>query len=415
MNVFDNALVQLDRAAKHLDLEGGLLERLRQPQKIINVSIPVKMDNGQVRVFQGYRVQYNDARGPFKGGMRFHPQVDLDEVKALSFWMMVKCAVVDIPLGGGKGGVVVDPKELSKGELERLTRSFIDAIHENIGPRRDVPAPDVNTNPEIMGWMVDEYCKLSGRQDWGVVTGKPVALGGSLGRDVATALGGFYVLEEVLAGQGVDPKTLKFAIQGFGNAGMTMAKILQQAGWSVVAVSDSQGGIYSPDKALDINAVEQIKKSQGTVGAAANQLGAKVISNEELLTLDVDVLIPAALENQITAANAASVRAKIVLELANGPVTPEADDILFDQNVLLVPDVLANAGGVVVSYFELVQNLTNFYWTEEKVREELGKIMKVSLTNISQMARAKQIPWRTAAFVVAIERVAKAMRARMGE
>lgn len=412
MSVFANALEQLKKADNYLSIGPKYLEMLSKPEKIINVSFPVKMDNGDVRVFEGYRVQYNSARGPYKGGIRFHPATDLDEVKALSFWMTVKCAVVGVPLGGGKGGVTVDPAGLSETELERMTREFTRRIYKDIGPYQDIPAPDVYTNPMVMSWMADEYSQIVGRQEWGVVTGKPVERGGSQGRGVATALGGFYVLEEVLAQQGKDPRLMKFAIQGFGNAGLNMAKILSQRGWPVVAVSDSRGGVYNPAGPLDIQLLEKLKKEHGSVTEASEAAGYEKITNEQLLESDVDVLIPAALENQITDENAVRVKAKIILELANGPITPPGDKILFENAVQVIPDVLANAGGVTVSYFELVQNIDQYYWDEEKVFADLSKIMKGAWSEVRQKSQELNIELRTAAFILAIERIVQAMKAK---
>lgn len=411
MSTFDNALKQLDNVKKYLPFEKKYFDILSRPQKITNVSFPVKMDNGEIEVFDGYRVQYNNARGPYKGGIRFHPQADLDEVKSLAFWMMIKCAVVDIPLGGGKGGIAVDPRKLSKNELERLTRAYTQEIANLIGPRIDVPAPDVYTNAEVMGWIVDEYTKITGKQDLGVVTGKPIEIGGSLGRDVATAQGGFYVLEEYLLQNNIDPKTLKFAIQGFGNAGMTMAELMYKAGWQVVAVSDSSGGVLSENGGLNIDQLKKIKLD----GESLNNIqdsNLKKISNNELLELNIDVLVPAALENQITLSNADNIKAKIVLELANGPTTPEADEILFNKNILVIPDVLANAGGVVVSYFELVQNLQNYYWSREKVLSDLAIVMKKSLTDVVRIAGENKVDWRKASFILALNRVIGSLKAR---
>lgn len=411
MSTFDNVLKQLDNVKKYLPVEKKYFDILSRPQKITNVSFPVKMDSGEIEIFDGYRVQYNNTRGPYKGGIRFHPQADLDEVKSLAFWMMIKCAVVDIPLGGGKGGIAVDPKKLSKNELERLTRTFTKEIANLIGPRIDVPAPDVYTNAEVMGWMVDEYTKIKGKQDLGVVTGKPIEIGGSLGRDVATAQGGFYVLEEYLLQNNIDPKTLKIAIQGFGNAGMTMAELMYKAGWQVVAVSDSSGGVLSEDGGLNIDQLKKIKLDGDSLNNIKD-LGLKKISNNELLELDVDVLVPAALENQITLSNANNIRAKIVLELANGPTTPEADEILFNKNILVIPDVLANAGGVAVSYFELVQNLQNYYWSREKVLGDLATIMKKSLNDVMRIAGENKVDWRKASFILALNRVIGSLKAR---
>ncbi|MFA4931098.1 MAG: Glu/Leu/Phe/Val dehydrogenase [Patescibacteria group bacterium] len=412
MSVFDNAMAQLSKARAFLDYDEHYFEALSRPKRIVNVSFPVKMDDGTTKIFDGYRVQYNDDRGPYKGGIRFHPATDLDEVKSLAFWMMVKCAVAGIPLGGSKGGVTVDPKQLSERELERLTRQFVGRVYEVIGPRKDIPAPDVYTTPQIMGWIVDEYTKIVGRQDLGVVTGKPVEIGGSLGRDTATAQGGFYVLEEVLAKLGQDSRGLKFAIQGFGNAGMVMADLLSEAGYSVVAAADSRGTVMSSNGALDLARLKKVKAEGGSVVDVASELGYQTGSSTDILTMDVDVLVPAALENQITEQNANDVKAKVVLELANGPTTPGADDILFKKGVRVIPDVLANAGGVVVSYFELVQNLQGYYWSKEEVFGKLAVIMKKSLSEVETMSVEKNIDWRTGAFVLALDRVIKAMKAR---
>ncbi|MEK7623392.1 MAG: Glu/Leu/Phe/Val dehydrogenase [Patescibacteria group bacterium] len=420
---FDFALSQLDTAAKILQLPENLLAQLRAPYRLLTVSIPVVMDNGTTKVFTGYRSQYNHARGPFKGGIRYHPQVNEDEVKALSFWMTMKCAVVNLPLGGGKGGIIVNPKELSADELERLSRGYVLQLYKYLGPDQDIPAPDVYTNSQIMAWMLDEYEKLVGHHAPGMITGKPLSLGGSAGRSFATAMGGVYVLEEVMAKLGKKPKNTTVAIQGFGNAGSFAAKLLFERGYKIVAVSDSQGGVYNID-GIDPVKAEGIKKQGGMLGCYC--LGTVCsteemknldgpchpVTNEELLELDVDVLIPAALENQITKENADRIKAPVILELANGPTTPDADPILFGKNVLVVPDILSNAGGVTVSYFEQVQNASNYYWTEAEVLIKLEKIMKDAFHAIWEMKERHQIPMRTAAFVVAIGRVAQAMKDR---
>lgn len=410
MTVFDNVVTQVEKAVSFIDHGRQYSDMILKSQKTTSVSFPVKMDNGQMRVFDGYRVQHNNARGPYKGGIRFHPGADLDEVRSLAFWMMVKCAVVDIPLGGAKGGIQLDPKDFSKNELERITRAFVREIFSIIGSRIDIPAPDVYTNPEVMGWIADEYAKITQSMDLGVVTGKPVNIGGSLGRDTATAQGGFYILDEVLAKSNIDPSTMSFVVQGFGNAGLTMAKLISSAGWKVVAVSDSRGGIYNPD-GLVIEKIEEIKNREGSVISAVDDR-TKAISNEELLLLETDVLIPAALENQITISNVDGIKARFVLELANGPTMPGADEILFKKGIVVVPDVLANAGRVVVSYFELVQNLSNYYWTEKKVFDELETIMKNALNTVLKIADDKKIDLRTAAFVLGLERVIKAMKSK---
>lgn len=406
-SAFQNAMAQLEKAVKILGLEENIYAQLKQPVRLLTVSIPVKMDDGKVKVFTGYRSQYNNARGPFKGGIRYHWNVSEDEVKALSFWMTMKCSTVGIPLGGGKGGIIVNPKELSVGELERLSRGYIRAIYKYVGPDQDVPAPDVYTTPQIMGWMLDEFEKITGHHAPGFITGKPLSIGGSAGRGFSTAQGGVYVLEQAVQKLGLNPQGTTVAIQGFGNAGSYMAKILHTAGYKIVAVSDSKGGIYN-EAGLDPVQVEEAKKTNGILSAS----GARAVTNEELLELAVDVLVPAALENQITAENAPRVKAKIVAELANGPTTPEADEILFKNGVLLVPDILTNAGGVTVSYFEQVQNTYNYYWTEKDVLEQLKKIMEDSFNAVWEKKEKHKIDMRTGAFVLAVDRVAQAMRDR---
>ncbi len=408
MNAYDNALRQLETAAKIMNLNEETLARLSSPEKINMASLPVRMDDGTLKIFQAYRVQYNSARGPYKGGIRFHPQVNLDEVKALSFWMAIKCSVVGIPMGGGKGGVIVDPKSLSIKELERLSRAWIRAFRPVIGPEKDIPAPDVYTTPQIMAWMADEFSQLEGKPSLGVVTGKPVEFGGSLGRGTSTAQGGFYVLQAAVKQLGLASQGLKVAIQGFGNAGAVMAGLLFEAGYKVVAVADSSSAIYDVN-GLDIPELMQYKASTKSV---KNFKGSKEISTEELFALELDVLIPAALENQITENNAENIKAKILLELANGPTTPEADDILFKNKVVLIPDVLANAGGVTVSYFEWLQNLSNNYWSEEEVDKELRDRMMPAWSAVWETGQKYQVNLRSAAFVTALERIDKASRAR---
>lgn len=403
-NPFENAMQQLDKVAKLKDYGSEFIARLRQPERDIRISIPVQMDDGSTRVFEGYRVEYNNALGPYKGGIRFHPDTEINEVKALAFWMAIKCAVVGIPMGGGKGGVTVDPKTLSKGELERLSRGFVQKLSDILGPHKDVPAPDVNTTPEIMMWMADEFEKITGDKTGAVITGKPLANGGSEGRGTATAQGGFYVFESLRTKIGL-PEKCKVVVQGFGNAGMYAGKIWSQAGHTVLAVSDSKGGIYSAN-GLNIEEVEKYKKEKGTLTDFPN---AKNISNEELLELECDLLIPAAFENQITEKNADKVKAKVILELANGPVTPEADEILFDKNIPIIPDVLANAGGVTVSYFEWDQNLKGEHWTEGQVFEKLEPILSESANKIFSLATELKTDLRRSAFVLALERIKNKM------
>lgn len=408
MNVYDNALRQLETAAKVMDLHPDTLAKLSSPERVVMASLPVKMDDGSLRMFQAYRVQYNSARGPYKGGIRFHPQVSLDEVKALSFWMAIKCSTVDIPMGGGKGGVILDPKALSENEIEKLSRAWIRAFRPVIGPEKDIPAPDVYTTPQIMAWMADEFSKLEGKPSLGVVTGKPVEFGGSLGRGTSTAQGGFYVLQAAIKQLGLATSGLKMAVQGFGNAGATMAELLFAAGHKVVAVADSQSIVFNED-GLNIPELAAYKAKTRSV---KNFPGTKEISLIEFFALDLDVLVPAALENQITADNADSIKAKILLELANGPTTPEADDILFKNKVVLIPDVLANAGGVTVSYFEWVQNLSNYYWSAEEVDQKLQDKMIPAWQAVWDAGQKYGVNLRTAAFITALARIDLASRAR---
>lgn len=408
MSVFDNALKQLKAAARYMNLEPHVLAQLAQPERVLQFSLPVTMDDGTVRVFQAWRVQYSSARGPYKGGLRYHPKTNLDEVKSLAFWMAIKCAVVGIPLGGGKGGITVDPKQLSRGELERLTRAFARRLAPFIGPTQDVPAPDVNTTPEIMAWVRDEYERVVGRRVPGVVTGKPLNYGGSQGRTPATAQGAMYVLEELAQKLKLKPSVTTVAIQGMGNVGGIMAQLLVQVGYKVVAMSDSSGGVYN-SKGLNVSAVERYKKEHGNL---KDFPGATAVTNAKLLELPVTVLIPAALENQITGANASRIKAKVVFEMANGPTTPEADVKLAKRNIVVVPDVLVNAGGVTVSYFELVQNIQQYYWDEGEVMRKLKPIMVTAFKQVWHRAEQLGVPLRTAAFVVALERIAQATEAR---
>ncbi len=409
LNAFEIAQRQLDEAAKVLGLEAGLHAFLREPMRELHVTLPVRMDDGTVRVFNGFRVQYNDARGPAKGGIRFHPDETIDTVRALAAWMTWKTAVVDIPLGGGKGGVVCNPKEMSQGELERLSRAYIRQVGRILGPDKDVPAPDVYTNPQIMAWMMDEYSALQGHNEPGVITGKPLALGGSAGRVDATARGGMYCLREAAKVLGIDLKGATAAIQGYGNAGY-YAQLLGEEllGLKVVCVSDSRGAIINED-GLEC---ELVKEQKDETGTCVGLPGSDTMTNQELLELDVDVLIPAALENVITGKNADRIKAKILVELANGPTTPEADRILHEKGVYVIPDFLANAGGVVVSYFEQVQNAYNYYWDLQEVHDRLDRIMTVAFHAVHQTAQTKKVHNRLAAYLVAVERVAGAMRLR---
>ncbi len=410
----------LQEAAKILKLDKKYLKTLARPQKIVEVNFPVKMDSGEIKKFYGCRVQHSNIRGPYKGGLRFHPECDLEEVSHLAFWMTMKCAVVDLPYGGGKGGVQVNPKELSKGELERLTRAYTREIAEYIGPRKDVLAPDVYTNSQVMKWFYDEYCKVQLekkkpknkqekekiiKQCRAVVTGKPLEIGGSHGRNVATALGGVYVLEEVLKFLKIKPNGQTIAIHGFGNAGSNMAKFLAQRGFKIIGVADSKAAIISEDKkGLNINKLVSFKKKTGSI---MDFPGSKEIASAGFFGIETDILIPASLGGIITLQNAADIKAKIILELANGPVTPEADEILNKKEVSIIPDVLANAGGVTVSYFEWLQNLRNQHWSESKVFTELKKKMKKATKEVWQIRQKYQTSFRLAAYILAIKRLIK--------
>jgi len=409
LNPFKIAQRQFDQAAEILGLEPAMRAFLREPMREFHVTFPVRMDDGSVRVFKGFRVQYNDARGPTKGGIRFHPAETIDTVRALAAWMTWKTAVVDIPLGGGKGGVVCNPKELSKGELERISRGYIRAIGHYIGPEIDVPAPDVYTDPQIMAWMMDEYSIMMGYNAPGVITGKPLPLGGSAGRGDATARGGMYCTREAAKVLGIDLRGATAAIQGYGNAGQFAHKLgTELLGLKVVAISDSKGGIYNPD-GLDYATCVAHKEKTGSV---VNLPGARNITNEELLELDVVVLFPAALENVITAENAPRIKARISAELANGPTTPEADEILYRHGVYVIPDFLCNAGGVTVSYFEQVQNAYDYYWTTEEVHAKLDAKMTAAFHAVHRTAQEYKVNNRIGAYLVAIQRVAEAVRLR---
>ena len=409
LNPFKIAQAQLDQAAEILGLDSATHALLREPMREFHVTIPVRMDDGSVKVFKGFRVQYNDARGPTKGGLRFHPDETIDTVRALAAWMTWKTAVVDIPLGGGKGGIICNPKEMSMGELERLSRGYIRAIGHYIGTEVDIPAPDVYTTPQIMAWMMDEYSKMVGYNVPGMITGKPIPLGGSAGRGDATARGGMYTIREAVKILGLELEGATVAVQGYGNAGHFAHKLVTEMfGCKVVAVSDSRGGIYNPD-GLDFGAVTAHKKNTRSV---VNFAGTKNISNEELLELDVDILIPAALENQIGDWNAANIKAKIVAELANGPTTPEADDILHKNGVFVIPDFLCNAGGVTVSYFEQVQNAYDFYWEEDEVYEKLDKKMTAAFHAVYNAAQKYNVHNRMGAYAVAVARVAEVVKLR---
>lgn len=407
MNVFESVQSQIKKTAALIGLDQNILNQFLEPKMILEVSIPVKMDSGEVKIFRGYRSQFNDARGPFKGGIRFHKDVTKSEVKALSAWMTWKTAVVNIPLGGGKGGIIVNPRELSDRELELLSRGYVRAIWKFIGPDIDVPAPDVNTDPRIMGWMLDEYERIAGRHLPGVITGKPLSIGGSAGRAYSTAQGGFYALGAALKKLGI-PVGCTVSIQGFGNAGYNMAKILDKAGYKIISVSDSKGTV-NDCKGLPIDAIAKYKEETGSV---ANYPAAEGEKGLTCFEQDADILIPAALENTIHKDNAEVIKAKVILELANGPVTPEADKILEKKGVLVVPDILANAGGVTVSYFEQVQNAYGYYWSEEEVLSKLKELMDKAFDDVWMKKEEYKTSMRTAAYILALERVAKAMKDR---
>lgn len=432
-NPFENALAQLEKALKYLKLNPYQIQRLRNSEKTISVNFPVKMDSGETKIFHGFRVQHNSALGPYKGGIRFHPQVDMDEVKALAFWMAIKCAVANIPMGGGKGGVEVDPKKLSHGELERLSRGYARAIAKDIGPEVDVPAPDVNTTSQIMKWMVEEYVKSKmengklkiGKKEksrlMGTFTGKPLDFGGSKGRTEATGRGGSYVLFSLLKKINIAPRygrQLTVAVQGFGNVGYYVAKFLYEAGFRVVALSDSKGAIVVKNTEKDSfnpDLILKCKEEKGSlhgcycIGSVCDLRNGRSITNEQLLELPVDILVPSALENQITKENAGKIKAKVILEMANGPTTPEADEILYKKDIVVVPDVLANSGGVTVSYFEWNQNLKSEHWGESAVNKKLEKKMVDALGVVWKQSKQSKTDLRTAAFIVAIKRITSKM------
>jgi glutamate dehydrogenase (NAD(P)+) len=409
LNPFAIAQFQFDTAAKLLNLDSRLRAVLREPVRELHVSLPVRMDDGDVKVFKGFRVQYNDARGPAKGGIRFHPDETIDTVRALAAWMTWKTAVMDLPLGGGKGGVICNPKQLSERELERLSRAYINAIAWIMGPERDIPAPDVYTTPQVMGWMMDEYSKLRGYTAPGAITGKPLCLWGSLGRDDATARGAWYTIREAARVLGIDLARARVAIQGFGNAGTFAAALGQQIfGSTIIAVSDSQGGVFNPNGLV----YEDVLAHKHATGSVAGFAGGQAISNKDLLEVDADVLIPAALENQITAANASHIKARIVAEAANGPTTPDADAILHQRKVFVIPDFLCNAGGVTVSYFEWVQNQRGMPWELEDVHRRLDRKMTLAFAEVLAASRRHDVDMRTGAYCVAVARVADATRAR---
>ena len=407
-NPYDNALQQLETVAAHLGLDPGLHEVLKHPQRELTVNFPVKMDNGSTRVFTGYRVQHNLSRGPAKGGIRYSARTDIDEVRALAMWMTWKCAIVNIPFGGAKGGVLCDPRTMSQGELERMTRRYATEVDLLIGPDTDIPAPDMGTNAQTMAWIMDTYSMHHGHTYPAVVTGKPVSIGGSEGRVDATGRGVYITAREAAKEIGLDIAGSKVAVQGFGNVGGVAARIFHEAGAKVVAVCDAMGGIYNPN-GLDVHALMECSRQDGTL---TTHPGGEPITGEELLELDLDILIPAALENQITAANAKRITARLVVEGANGPTTPSADRILYDKGIIVLPDVLANAGGVIVSYFEWVQDLQSFFWAENEVNNRMEQMMLRAYNSVVEVAKRDKIDMRTAAYVIGVNRVAEATMMR---
>ncbi|HJS63487.1 MAG TPA: Glu/Leu/Phe/Val dehydrogenase [Nitrososphaeraceae archaeon] len=409
INPFQVALKQLEEAAKILNLDKGMFDVLSHPKRVLTVSIPVKMDDGSMRVFTGYRSQHNDARGPYKGGIRYHPDVTIDEVKALSMWMTWKCAIADIPYGGGKGGIICNPKEMSENELERMTRRFAYMISDIIGPHTDIPAPDVYTGGKEMAWIMDTYSALKGNfVQPELITGKPIPIGGSLGRNEATGRGLAYTVREAAKELGINMKESTIVVQGFGNAGQFSSKLVQDQGGKVIAASDTQGAIINSE-GISADALMKHKKETGSV---AGFDGSRSISNEELLETECTVLIPAALENQITKNNAGKIKAKIVAEAANGPTTPEADEVLYKNGILVIPDILANGGGVTVSYFEWLQNLRRDYWTEDEVNHRLDKNITKSFHDVYDAHKRYNVDMRKAATLLAINRVAEATKIR---
>ena len=415
-NVFEGALERLERLGRAADVSSELIDSLRTPKATLTAALPVRMDDGSKRIFSGFRTQYNDALGPTKGGIRFHPQVCIEEVEALGLWMTIKCAVVGVPYGGGKGGVVVDPKLLSPMELERLSRAYVRAMADFIGPQRDIPAPDVYTNARIMGWMLDEYEAIHRIKAPGVITGKPIPLGGSLGRDEATGRGAFLTIGHLARVWGFEPEKMTVAIQGFGNAGYHVGRLLRAAGYRIVAVSDSKGGVYSK-AGFDVDSLYQIKqqtrKLEGVYcdGSVCEIVDHDRISNDQLLELDVDLLIPAALESVIHAGNVDRVRARTIVEVANGPVTGDVDDVLFERGIQVVPDVLANAGGVTVSYFEWVQNRSGSSWTLLEVQDRLAAVMDAAFERVWKIAQEEGGSLRRAAYASGLRRIESAVLA----
>ncbi len=408
-NLLESALVRLDEAASHINIDPDVIEKLKYARETMKVRLMIRMDDGSRKSFLAWRCRYDDTRGPTKGGIRYHPESTAEEVETLAFWMTFKCAVMNLPYGGGKGAIQVDPRKLSKAELERLSRAYIQAFSGIIGPDRDIPAPDVYTNSMIMGWMADEYSQIVGQSSPAVITGKPLALGGSLGRNDATARGGFYLVRHLAHDLGLASQ-LRVTVQGFGNAGQFFAKLMASDGHKIVAVSDSSGAVYCAN-GLDLDLLLKAKDQGKSVVSTAGSNGHEAISADELLAVDCDVLAPSAMENMIHVDNAASIKSKLIVELANGPVTPEADKILEQKGVIVLPDILANAGGVTVSYFEWVQNRQGYYWTLEEIHERLKTIMEREGRAIWNHAKQHKVTVRSAAYVHALERLAQAIEA----
>ncbi|PJR90528.1 Glu/Leu/Phe/Val family dehydrogenase [Brucella intermedia] len=408
-NLLESALVRLDEAASHINIDADVIEKLKYARETMKVRLMIRMDDGSRKSFLAWRCRYDDTRGPTKGGIRYHPESTAEEVETLAFWMTFKCAVMNLPYGGGKGAIQVDPRQLSKAELERLSRAYIQAFSGIIGPDRDIPAPDVYTNSMIMGWMADEYSQIVGQSSPAVITGKPLALGGSLGRNDATARGGFYLVRHLAQDLGLASQ-LRVTVQGFGNAGQFIAKLMAGDGHKIVAVSDSSGAVYCAS-GLDLDLLMQAKEQGKSVVSTAGNNGHEAISADKLLAAECDVLVPSAMENMIHADNAASIKARLIVELANGPVTPEADRILGENGVVVLPDILANAGGVTVSYFEWVQNRQGYYWTLEEIHERLKTIMEREGRAIWNHAKQHNVTVRSAAYVHALQRLAQAIEA----
>ncbi len=408
LNIYDIVQGQIKEAVDLLGIDQTVFEILKSPDRVIEVSFPVKMEDGSIKVFKGLRSQHSNALGPYKGGLRFHPTVELDEAKALSMWMTVKCAVVGVPFGGAKGGVECNPKELTLREQERISREFIKNIASDVGPEKDIPAPDVYTNPQIMAWMMDEFSKLRGYNNFGLITGKPIIVGGSKGRSEATGRGCVIVAREAIKALGYNMEDVRVVVQGFGNAGSVAAKLIHDMGAKVIATNDSSASIYNPE---GINPYELAEYKYET-GKVKKFPGTEVITHEEMLSMECELLIPAAMENQITGDNAGDINAKIISEAANGPTTPEADKILFEQGILTIPDILANAGGVTVSYFEWVQNLMNYYWSEEEVNERMEKMMIDAFESCYKTHKTYRVHMRLAAYLLAVQRLGEAMRIR---